>query len=129
MTTAFSTGLSTAADLDRALKEACGAAGIVGADLACAFVSSAHGADLERVTMRKIAVALLIVTLGSGCAGVNRQVRKAIGDREPKLWFAVVVWGAAIAGALATKNSYWCVRDRFRPNAYCDGGAWNPYGP
>ncbi len=98
VTTAFSTRLSTAADLDR-------------------------------VTMRKIAVALLIVTLGSGCAGVNRQVRKAIGDREPKLWFAVVVWGAAIAGALATKNSYWCVRDRFRPNAYCDGGAWNPYGP
>ena len=40
------------------------------------------------LTMRKIAVALLIVTLGSGCAGVNRQVRKAIGDREPKLWFA-----------------------------------------
>ncbi len=79
------------------------------------------------LTMRKIAVALLIVTLGSGCAGVNRHVRKAIGDREPKLWFAVAVWGAAIAGALATKDSYWC--DRFRPNAYRDDGAWKPYGP
>ena len=48
---------------------------------------------------------------------------------EHGLLLAVVVWGAAIAGALATKGSCWYVRDRFSPNAYCDGGAWNPYGP
>ncbi len=90
MTTAFSTGFSTAADLDRALKEACGDAGIVGADLACAFVSSAHGAALEHVAeevQRRLGPRAFLGCSVQGAIGGRTEVE---GGPSLALWTATL---------------------------------------